>query len=183
MWVSLICWASLVAPKPMQERHIHGSGKILWRRKWQPTLVFLPGKSHGQRNLVGSCPWGHNRVRMWFLWLKTNNKGLLVSVCEPLLESTTFCYLSDEVLQSEQLGAFLIEELTPCKGKCWLPKEKKTSWEISLWIAANMATITWNTDSIAYFYLLVAHSGKLMGSCIFFLLLLLLSKPSTVSAA
>ena len=27
-------------------------GKIPWRRKWQPTPVFLPGKSHGQRNLV-----------------------------------------------------------------------------------------------------------------------------------
>ena len=28
-------------------------GKIPWRRKWQPTSVFLPGKSHGQRSLVG----------------------------------------------------------------------------------------------------------------------------------
>ena len=28
-------------------------GKILWRRKWQPTLVFLPGESHGQRSLAG----------------------------------------------------------------------------------------------------------------------------------
>ena len=27
-------------------------GKIPWRRKWQPTPVFLPGKSHGQRSLV-----------------------------------------------------------------------------------------------------------------------------------
>ena len=27
--------------------------KIPWRRKWQPTPVLLPGKSHGQRNLVG----------------------------------------------------------------------------------------------------------------------------------
>ena len=27
--------------------------KIPWRRKWQPTPVFLPGKSHGQRSLVG----------------------------------------------------------------------------------------------------------------------------------
>ena len=26
----------------------------LWRRKWQPALVFLPGKSHGQRSLAGS---------------------------------------------------------------------------------------------------------------------------------
>ena len=32
-------------------------GKIC-RRKWQPTPVFLPGKSHGQRNLVGYSPWG-----------------------------------------------------------------------------------------------------------------------------
>ncbi|MCG4815354.1 hypothetical protein L0N19_19785, partial [[Eubacterium] rectale] len=32
--------------------------KITWGRKWQPTPVFLPGKSHGQRNLVGYCPWG-----------------------------------------------------------------------------------------------------------------------------
>ena len=32
--------------------------KIPWRRKWQPTPVFLPGKFHGQRSLVGSSPWG-----------------------------------------------------------------------------------------------------------------------------
>ena len=28
-----------------------------WRRKCQPTLVFLPGKSHGQRSLAGYTPW------------------------------------------------------------------------------------------------------------------------------
>ena len=33
-------------------------GKIPWRRKWQPTLVFFPGKSHGQRSLVRYSPWG-----------------------------------------------------------------------------------------------------------------------------
>ena len=33
-------------------------GKIPWRRKWQPTPVSLPGKSHGQRSLVGCSPWG-----------------------------------------------------------------------------------------------------------------------------
>ena len=36
--------------------------KIPWRRAWQPTLVFLPGESHGQRSLMGYSPWGH-RVR------------------------------------------------------------------------------------------------------------------------
>ena len=33
-------------------------GKIPWRRKWQPTPVFLPGESHGWRSLVGYSPWG-----------------------------------------------------------------------------------------------------------------------------
>ena len=33
--------------------------KISWRRKWQPTPVFLPGKPHGWRSLVGYSPWGH----------------------------------------------------------------------------------------------------------------------------
>ena len=33
-------------------------GKILWRRKWQPTPVFSPGESHGQRSLAGYSPWG-----------------------------------------------------------------------------------------------------------------------------
>ena len=32
--------------------------KIPWRRKWHPTPGFLPGKSHGQRSLVGYSPWG-----------------------------------------------------------------------------------------------------------------------------
>ena len=32
-----------------------------WRRTWQPTLVFLPGESHGQRALVGYSPWGCKR--------------------------------------------------------------------------------------------------------------------------
>ena len=33
-------------------------GKIPWRRAWQPTPVFLPGESHGQRSLAGYSPWG-----------------------------------------------------------------------------------------------------------------------------
>ena len=40
-------------------------GKILWRRKWQPSPVFSPRKSHGQRSLVGCSPWTH---KSW-MWL------------------------------------------------------------------------------------------------------------------
>ena len=36
--------------------------KIPWKRKWQPTPVFLPGKSQGQRSLVGYSPWGYKEL-------------------------------------------------------------------------------------------------------------------------
>jgi hypothetical protein len=42
-------------------------GKIPWSRKWQPIPVFLVGKSHGQRSLVGSSPCGCKR----WVWLST----------------------------------------------------------------------------------------------------------------
>ena len=42
---------------------ILGLGRqISWRRKWQPIPVFFPGKSQGQRSLVGYSPWGCKRV-------------------------------------------------------------------------------------------------------------------------
>ena len=37
-------------------------GEIPGRRKWQPTPVFLPGESHGQRSLAGYSPWGHKEL-------------------------------------------------------------------------------------------------------------------------
>ena len=35
----------------------------IWRKKWQRTPVFLPGKSHGRRNLVGYSPWGQKKKK------------------------------------------------------------------------------------------------------------------------
>ena len=40
------------------------AGKIPWTRKWQLTPVFLPGKFHGQRSLVGYSPWGRKESDM-----------------------------------------------------------------------------------------------------------------------
>ena len=37
-------------------------GKIPWRRAWQPTPVFLPRESYGQRSLTGYSPWGHKEL-------------------------------------------------------------------------------------------------------------------------
>ena len=50
--------------------HDVGDGSISWvrkiprRRKWQPTPVFLPGESHGQRSLVGYSPRGRKESDM-----------------------------------------------------------------------------------------------------------------------
>ena len=49
----------------MQETRLNPwAGKIPWRRKWQPIPVFLPGQSHGQRNLAGYSPWSHKESDM-----------------------------------------------------------------------------------------------------------------------
>ena len=39
--------------------------KIPWRKKWQPTPVFLPGKFHKQRSLAGYSPWKHRVRSSW----------------------------------------------------------------------------------------------------------------------
>ena len=43
---------------------IPGFGKIPWRRKWQPTPVFLPRKFYGQRGRAGYSPWGRKESDM-----------------------------------------------------------------------------------------------------------------------
>ena len=55
-----------------------------WRRKWQPTPVFLPGESHWQRSLAGYCPWGCKESDMTepvsthaHIGLELANKGAL----------------------------------------------------------------------------------------------------------
>ena len=49
---------------PMQEMQVWSLGQEdPLKTKWQPTLVFLPGKPHGQRSLVKYNAWGHKRVR------------------------------------------------------------------------------------------------------------------------
>ena len=50
-------------------------GKISWRRKWQPTPVFSPGKSHGQRSLAVYSPWGCRESDMTEVTEHIHRKG------------------------------------------------------------------------------------------------------------
>ena len=52
--------------------------KIPWIRKWQPTPVFLPGKSYGQRSLEGYSPWACKALDMTERLNNNNNNRLTV---------------------------------------------------------------------------------------------------------
>ena len=54
-------------------------GKISWKRKWQPTPVVLPGKSHGQRNVASCSPWGWKRVG--HNWVTKQQQITLILCC------------------------------------------------------------------------------------------------------
>ena len=59
--------------------------KIPWRRKWQPTKIFLPGQSHGQRSLVGCSPWGGKELDTTEVTLHTHmpsSKELYCQLCQ-----------------------------------------------------------------------------------------------------
>ena len=76
-------------------------GKILWRRRWQPTPVLVPGKSHGWRSLVGYSLWGHKESdttgQLHFLSLsplKQQNNVIEIELhCEGLTTSQLVFYI------------------------------------------------------------------------------------------
>ena len=60
-------------------------GKILWRRKWQPTTVFLPGKFHGQRSLAGYIQFTGPQSQTWLSdWTHTHIMLGTECLCLPL---------------------------------------------------------------------------------------------------
>ena len=78
--------------------------KIIWRRKWQPTPVFLPEKPHRQRSLVGYSPWGH---RIWHNW------------------ATEHVHIHISLSLSGQLVITLESET---EGRCILPSSRKKTF-------------------------------------------------------
>ena len=81
-------------------------GKMPWRRKWQPTPVFLPGKFHGQRSLAGYSPWGHKESDMTkqlsththiYTWWrgKTKQKKRLIGCPKQIHRKNSILYSED----------------------------------------------------------------------------------------
>ena len=96
MHITLSKFRELVMDREALHAAIHGItksripwvGNILWSRKWQPTPVFLTGKSHGQSSLEGYSPWNHKRVGQ----LSNNNNKDELNIMMPNLLPVHFYF-------------------------------------------------------------------------------------------
>ena len=96
--------------------------KIPWRKKWQLTLVFLPGESHGQRSLVGYSPWGYKEL--------------------DTTEATRHACISQTWLSSELLSLYhthLLNEKVKTEGQATAQQQ----W--TLWMIPTTNTVKINT--------------------------------------
>ena len=107
-------------PPAMQEtRFDPWDGKIPWRRAWQPTPVFVPGESHGQRNMEGYSPWGHRVRHDWV----TNTFTLLLPDLFPEI-TISFAWGTSWAWEcfwrfsgdSNVQPSFRLTALSPCSG-------------------------------------------------------------------
>ena len=79
--------------------------KIPWSRKWQPMLIFLPGKFYGQRSLVAYCPWSHKESdRTERLVTHTHQEDPHALPFSSILLKK--CYSSSEVCLDQETGSF-----------------------------------------------------------------------------
>ena len=95
---------------------------IPWRRKWQPTPVFLPGKSHGQRILAGYSPRGYKRIGHGLTTTKDNSNFIFLALWHWLK------YPIQDVWREVNSGPFYLV--------CNL-KEKDFSFPFSLFFCGN----------------------------------------------
>ena len=114
--VVLSAWASLMAQRLKCLPAMWETGfdpwveKIPWRRKWQPTPVFLPGESHGRRSLVGYSPRGRKesntteRLHFHFFTLLSAYLRLLVfllAILIPICYSSSLAFYMMDLLYLE----------------------------------------------------------------------------------
>ena len=114
------------------------AGKSPWRRKRQPTPVFLPEKSHGQRSLVGYSPWGGKDLNTT---LQLNNNNSLPS--SPPIQAATYYWAEFPVLCSRTL---LVIHFKLAVCACW----SQTLW-FSLPLFFPLATICPLSKSVSLF--------------------------------
>ena len=115
-----------------------------WRGKWQPTPVFLPEKSHGQRSLADYSPWGRKELDTTE-WLSRSSplySCLLITSAKTLFQMRSHCGLTGDRRVGRPLFSLVHwlqnaeSELVPEKGYCGISSvisSKQKVWEKLLW--------------------------------------------------
>ena len=118
--------------------------KTPWRRKWQPTLVFLPGKSHGQRSVASYSPWGCKELDTTERLSKAGSSSLP----EPLLKTSVSLCFSGLGLSAPPADLSTHAPVTchrdraePCCSTCGLrPSGSRTGWEVVRHASASLSS-------------------------------------------
>ena len=93
-------------------------GKILWRRKWQPTPVLLPGESHEQRSLAGYNPWGLKELDRteWVILIRYVNRSRGTFIMQ-FLDNVTFSRNPTNA-NSKIVSLSVAHLILPCNALC-----------------------------------------------------------------
>ena len=102
-------------------------GKILWRKTWQPTPVFFPRESHGQRNLLGyspcCCRVGHD-------WSDSAHKYKTESLrCTPETNTTLLINCVQYKIKIKNTNSCSCGQVSLLIYHPWLPIAWRTKWE------------------------------------------------------
>ena len=132
----------------------HCIGKSPWRKAWQPTLVFLPGESHGQRSLAGYSPWCCNETDTTWRLNHHHQKKLCNKTASTLM--TIFIWLS------------LCNVLTWVLSVGWASWGTRNRmnhplhhhWPGCRWSGANFLTYCWWLGQVIASLLSTASKGK-----------------------
>ena len=128
-------------------------GKISWRRKWQPTPVFFPGKSHAGRNLVGYSPWGrkesdtterlHFHLDSWAILPLLNNWDLFyIKILYKFSSNVRIKRI--EIFASECLSYLCLSWLMSILECVCSNKNKQNKWSLSpIWAFDFLFSLEW----------------------------------------
>ena len=88
--------------------------KFSWRRKWQPTPVFLPGEFHEQRSLAGYSPWGCKELDM--------TERLSMHACKNDPSRHTYTQIS--ILSSNKEKNYWYKQWRGCLSKYYIEQNR-----------------------------------------------------------
>ena len=101
-------------------------GKIPWMRKRQPSPVFLPGKSHGQRNMVGYSPWSSRVRHNWAGVQKFHDKFSYFP--SPRRSEVFLCYIFPHSTAQYSSLCNLSLGMGFCYPQCWILNGVMQRW-------------------------------------------------------